>query len=72
MKTNGALLEELLHKAIRDGEVPYQANREAVKAFDIFHDQDEGRQHLIVMLEGLDIFIADLEALGHAIEVVQR
>lgn len=72
MKTSGAGLTEMLSRVVRDGEVPYQANRQAVKAFDIFSDDEEGVQELLVMIEGLDIFIADLEAFGNVSETVAK
>ena len=72
MKTNGTLLSELLEKAMRNGEVPYQSNRKAAEKFDIDRDRSEGKQHLLVMLEGLDIFIADLEAFENATEQVAQ
>lgn len=72
MKTSGARLTEMLDRVVRNGEVPYQANRRAVKAFDIFRDDEEGVQELLVMIEGLDIFIADLEAFGNVSETVAK
>lgn len=72
MKTNGAVLAESLDRAVRDGEIPYQANRRAVQAFDIFRDDEEGKQELMVMVEGLDIFIADLEAIENVSEMVAK
>lgn len=72
MKTNGVWLGELLDRTVRNGEVPYQANRKAIEAFDILSEREEGKQQLIVMLEGLDIFISDLEAFEHATETVAR
>lgn len=63
MKTNGELLSEVLGRTIRDGEIPYQANRRAIKAFDIFHDVKDGKLELMLMLEGLDVFLSDLEDL---------
>lgn len=72
MKTNGAVLTEAMNRLVRNGEIPYQANRRAVKAFDIFNEEEEGRQELIVMLEGLDIFIADLEAFGNVTSKVAK
>lgn len=61
MKTNGMLMSEVLDKAVRDGEVSYQANREAVEAIDLMRDYDDGEQQLLVAIEGLDVFITDLE-----------
>ena len=72
MKTNGELLTSMLAKTVKDGEVPYQSNRRAVTDFDIFRDDEEGSQELMVMLEGLDIFIADLEAFQDATQRVSK
>ena len=72
MKTNGALLASALDRLVKHGEVPYQANRQAVKSFDIFLDDDEGYRNLLVMIEGLDIFIGDLEAFEHDTETVAK
>jgi hypothetical protein len=72
VKSNGEWLDGLLTKAVRNGEIPYQANRKAVADFDIKSDPEEGKQNLIVMLEGLDIFISDLEELENATETVAK
>ena len=72
MKTNGEMLTGMLAKTVKDGEIPYQSNRRAVTDFDIFGDDEEGSQELMVMLEGLDIFIADLEAFQNAAERVSK
>lgn len=72
MKSNGDWLKDLLAKAVRNGEIPYKANRRAVEDFDILHERDEGKQELIVMIEGLDIFISDLEEFSNATETVAK
>ena len=72
MKSNGTLLAERYDRLIKHGEVPYQANRRALKAFDIFGEDEEGHQELLVMLEGIDIFIGDLEAFEHDTETVAK
>lgn len=72
MNTNGTWLSELLDRVVRNGEVPYQANRKAVEAFDILNERAEGKQQLIVMLEGLDLFISSMEAFEHATETVAK
>lgn len=70
MKTNGQLLDEKLTKLMRDGEIPYQANRRAVQSFDIFLDNKAGKRELIVMIEGIDVLISDLEDLSNVSEKV--
>lgn len=72
MKTNSEVLFARFDKAMRDGEISYQANRDAAKAFDIFMDDDEGKTEVLVMLEGIDIFIADIEALERGFDAVAR
>lgn len=61
VKTNGMWMKEVLDRAVRDGEISYQSNRSAVEAVDILGDYGDGMQQLLVMLEGLDVFITDLE-----------
>ena len=61
MKTNGMWMGDVLDKAVRDGEISYQANRNAVESIDIFSEYNEGEQQLMVVLKGLDVFITDLE-----------
>jgi hypothetical protein len=65
-------LKEVLDRVVRNGEVPYQSNREAVEAMDIRNEQENGRQHLLVMLEGLDVFITNLEELQDVTETVAK
>ena len=72
MKTNGQVLEDRFDRTIKHGEVPYSANRDALKAFDILRDDDEGYRALLVMIEGLDIFIGDLEAFEHDTQIIAR
>lgn len=72
MKTNGQALAEAYDRLVKHGEVPYQANRRALKAFDIYLEDEEGHQELLVMLEGLDIFITDLETFEHDTEIIAR
>ena len=72
MKTNGEILTGLMAKTIADGEIPYRANRLAVAAFDISEDPKEGRMEVMAMLEGIDIFISDLEEIGDGLAVVAR
>jgi hypothetical protein len=72
MRTNGEILTEMMGRVVRNGEIPYQANRRAVQEFDIFRDEEAGRRELLVMLEGIDVFVSDLEALGYDFEMVAR
>ena len=72
MKTNSEVLTEMLAVVVRNGEIPYQANRKVLKALDIYHDDNDGKNELIVMIEGLDVFIANVEELGDAAEKVGR
>lgn len=72
MKTNGMWLTEVLDRVVRNGEVPYQSNREAVEAMDIRNEQEDGKQHLLVMLEGLDLFITNLEEFQNVTETVAK
>lgn len=72
MKTNGEVLAEAFEKAVRDGEVPYQANRRAAKQIDILGNDADGLRELAVMLSGMDVFIADLEAFQRGAEVVAK
>jgi len=72
MKTNSEELFARFDKAMRDGEIAYQANRDAVKAFDIFMDDDEGKAEVLVMLEGIDILISDIESIERGFDAVAR
>ena len=72
MKTHGDVLKEISDRAVRNGEIPYQSNRKAVQEIDIFHEFKEGREDLIVMLEGMDVYISDLEALSNAAGLVTK
>jgi hypothetical protein len=59
--TNGQILEDLLKKIVKIGEMPYQANRKALQKIDIFYDDEAGRQYLVSMRSGLDAFIRGME-----------
>jgi hypothetical protein len=72
VRTNGDILTEAVDRTVRDGEMPYQASRNAVKAFDIFDDVETGRREVGVMLDGIRLFISNLEVLGHDFETVAR
>lgn len=72
MNTNGRWLTEVFDRVVRNGEIPYRSNRDAVQALDIMNDKAEGKQHLLVMLEGLDVFITNLEELQNVTETVAK
>jgi hypothetical protein len=72
VKSNGMWMTEVLDRAVRNGEGPYQANRKAVESIDIKNEIGEGRQHLMVMLEGLDLFITNLEEFENVSETVAK
>ena len=72
MKTNGQLLQDALDAAMEEGEVPYQANRAALKELDIFGDWDAGSGHLRATLDGIDSFVASLEGFRDVAENVAR
>ena len=72
MKTNGMLLQERFDRMLKHGEVPYAAIRDAMKALEIFLDDDAGYAALLVLIEGLDVFIGDLEAFEHDTQIIAR
>jgi crotonobetainyl-CoA:carnitine CoA-transferase CaiB-like acyl-CoA transferase len=72
MKISSRTLRDEMTQIIKTGDIPYQSNRRAVEAFDIYRDDEEGRQELIAMLEGLDVFIMNLEIMGYDFETVAR
>jgi hypothetical protein len=72
VKTNSEILNGAMNRTIKDGEISYQANRRAIREFDIFRNDEEGRRELMVMIEGLDVIITDLEIMGHDFETVAR
>jgi hypothetical protein len=72
MKTNGQLLQELFETALEEGEVPYQANRAALKELGIFNDMEAGAKNLRATLSGIDSFVATLERFRDGAENVAR
>ena len=72
MKTNGQLLQDALDEALAEGEMPYQANRSALKALDLMRDLEGGKAHLEAVLSGIDSFAASLERFRDAAENVSR
>lgn len=67
MKKNGEMLSGLLEDALLTGEVPYQANRRALRAFDVREDVDAGNTELDMVDAGIDEFVRDLQGVeGYA------
>jgi len=71
-KRNSELIENGINKAIRTGEIPYQANRKAVKALDIENNFIKGDRELKVFLTSIGVFTKDLEGLANVAESVGR
>ena len=61
MKNSGDMLIERLYATFDLGEIPYDANRKAIHAFDVDDDVDAGKRHISVMETGIDAFIEALE-----------
>jgi hypothetical protein len=72
MKKNGERLSEMLESAVLTGEVPYQANRQAMRAFDVTEDVDRGNRELDVLLSGIDSFIGELREVENAARSVAK
>ena len=72
MTTSSDILRVGLAKAKKSGEVPYQANRHAVRAIDIDADGDAGLDEIGLMLSGLDKFGKDLKELKRAADRIAR
>lgn len=72
MKKNGDVLMEILEEAANVSEVPYQANRRAVKALDVDRDFGIGVKELAVVSNGVGPTIAKLEELKNAAKNVAR
>lgn len=58
---NGETLSDMLENAVLAGEVPYQANRRAIRALDVQDDMSAGNEELETTLNGIDKFIRDLQ-----------
>jgi len=69
---DGRLLNEKLRRALATGEVPYQANRRALKAVDGRGDIQQGTREVNLVLAGIDMFIEDLEDFANAAERVSH
>ena len=61
-------LHVLYKKALRDGEMPYSENREAVQSFSIDRDEEAGRIAAENMLRGILKWKKSLEQLKNAAE----
>lgn len=71
-KRNSELIENSLNKAMKTGEIPYQANRRAVKALDIENNFLRGDKELKIFLTSISIFTKDLEVLANVAESAIR
>jgi hypothetical protein len=72
MKRSGEILATMLDEVEEVGEVPYQANRRAVSAFDVEVDADKGLKEITVLLNGADVLMASLERFENAARKVAR
>jgi hypothetical protein len=61
---NSDILQKKFDRAMKTGEVPYQANRRALKVLDILNDGEGGLQDMDIMRRGLKMLIDDLNTLG--------
>ena len=68
----GETLDEMLNEAILTGEVPFQANRRAVRAFDVLEDIEKGSAELDVTLSGIDAFINELQGVEDAARLTAK
>jgi hypothetical protein len=66
MKKNGETLSDMLENAVLVGEVPYHANRRALRAFDVIEDVDKGNQEIDTFLIGIDDFVRELQGVENA------
>ena len=67
---NSAFLGRKLAIAIRTGDIPYQANRRALRAIGVQRDGMAGLGEIDLMLAGMDMLIDDLEELKRAATAV--
>lgn len=68
--TNGQILEEIYARVIKSGEIPYQANRKASQAFDVFRDDERGLDELLVVLGGIDSLITNLKEFKNGAQTI--
>ena len=60
---NSELLQKKFDRITKSGEIPYQANRRALRVVDILNDGAAGLHEVDTLLMGLDAFEADLKGL---------
>ena len=72
MGTNGRMLADKLEAAVVAGEVPYQANRRALRNFGILGNVRTGVEESEVVVSGISDFVDALEDLRDAAEDVAR
>jgi hypothetical protein len=72
MKKNGERLSELVERALVIGEEPYQANRRALRNFDVLEDVDKGNQELELISSGIDAFVGELQEVENAAKLIAR
>ena len=73
MQKSADRLSKILENALLTGEVPYQANRRAMRAFDVRNDVDAGNAELDTVEDGIGEFIKDLrDAESYAREVAKN
>ena len=70
--TNGQILEDTYLKIIKSGEIPYQANRRATQAIDVFRDDVMGRVEVQTLIDGIDDFIRNLEDFRNVAQDILR
>ena len=63
---NSELLKQKLKRAVKTGEVPYQANKRALRRLDIEDNGLKGMREVNLLLASLGLFIEDLEDLSNA------
>ena len=69
---NGEMLSKILERAFDLGEVPYQANRRALNEFDVLENKNKGLRELSIVVNGIDVFIGELEGFKDAARDVAR
>ena len=69
---NGEILSGILEEAFDLGEVPYQANRNALNEFDVLENRVKGLKELSMVTSGIDVFIKKLEDFKDAARDIAR
>jgi hypothetical protein len=54
------------------GEIPYQANRKALRSFDIKSDEKEGRKQAQLVVSGIDRLLKELKTFAHDARILTR